>query len=74
MDKSSISGITGRIQIQTTKRYHHSTFKMPSVKSLQTMNAEGFVEKCIPTMLLVGCNLVTANNENTMELHLKRTH
>ena len=35
------------------------------------MNADGFVEKCIPAMLLVGSKLVTANYENRMELHLK---
>ena len=40
-------------------------------KNLQTMNADGLVEKCIRTMLLVGCKLVTANYENRMELHLK---
>ena len=71
MDKTSISGIIAWMQIQTTKRFHHPVFKMPSVKSLQTMNADGLVEKGIPTMLLVGCKLVTANHENRMELHLK---
>ena len=35
------------------------------------MNADGFVDKCIPTMLLVGGKPVTANHENRMELHLK---
>ena len=35
------------------------------------MTADGFVEKCIPTMLLVGCKLVTANHENRIELQLK---
>ena len=34
------------------------------------MNADGLVEKGIPTMLLVGCKLVTANHENRMELRL----
>ena len=71
MDKRSISGIIGWMQIQTTKRCRHPIFKRPSVKSLQTMNADGFVEKCIPAMLLVGSKLVTANYENRMELHLK---
>ena len=58
------------MQIQTTKGFLHPIFKMPSVKSLQTRNADGLVEKCIPTMLLVGCKLVTANHENRMELRL----
>ena len=71
MDKSSISGIIAWMQIQTTKRFRNPIFKMPSVKSLQTMNVDGLVEKGIPTMLLVGCKLVTANHENRMELHLK---
>ena len=71
MDKSPISGIIGWMQIQTTKRFRHPIFKMPSVKSLQTMNADGLEEKCIPTMLLVGCKLVTANHENRIELQLK---
>ena len=35
------------------------------------MNADGLVDKGIPTMLSVGCKLVTANHENRMELHLK---
>ena len=35
------------------------------------MNGEGFVEKSIPTMLLVGCKLVTAHHENRMDLRLK---
>ena len=46
-----MSGIIGWTQIQTTKTFRHPIFKMPSVKSLQTMNADGLVEKCIPTML-----------------------
>ena len=71
MDKSSILGIKGWMQIQTTKGLRHPMFKMPSVKSLQTMNADGLVEKGIPTMLSVGCKLVRANHENRMELHLK---
>ena len=71
MDKSSISGIIGWMQIQTTQRFHQPIFKMPSVKSLQTTNADGLVEKCIPPMLLDGCKLVTANHENRMELRLK---
>ena len=71
MDKSSISGIIVWMQNQTTKRCRHPVFKTPSVKSLQTMNVDGLVEKGIPTMLLVGCKLVTANHENRMELHLK---
>ena len=71
MDKSSLSGIIGWMQIQTTKRFRHPLFKMSSLKRPQTMNADGLVEKGIPTMLLVGCKLVTANHENRMELHLK---
>ena len=71
MDKSSISGIIGWMQIQTTKRFHHPIFKMPSVNSLPTMHADQLAEKCIPTMLLVGRKLVTANHENRMELRLK---
>ena len=71
MDKSSISEIIGSMEIQTTKRVRHPAFKMASIKRLQTMNADGLVEKGIPTMLLVGCKLVTANHENRMELHLK---
>ena len=71
MDKTSISGIIGWMQIQTTKGVRHPIFKMTSVKSIQTMNGEGFVEKSIPTMLLVGCKLVTAHHENRMDLRLK---
>ena len=44
---------------------------MPSVKSLQTTNADGLVEKCIPPMLLDGCKLVTANNKNRMAVCFK---
>ena len=48
MDKSSISGISGWMQIQTTKGFLHPIFKMPSVKSLQTRNAEGVLENSVP--------------------------
>ena len=63
--------LIGWMQIKTTKGLRHTIFKMPSVQRLQTMNADGLVEKGIPTMLLVGCKLVTAHHENRMELHLK---
>ena len=47
VDKSSILEIIRRMQIQTTKRYHHPTLKMSSVKSLQTINAEGFFYRTV---------------------------
>ena len=49
VDKSSISGIIRCMQIETTKRYHHATLKMPSVKSLQTINPEGALEIRVPS-------------------------
>lgn len=38
-----------RMQIQPPERFHLTPDKGPSAKSLQTINAEVFVENCVPS-------------------------
>ena len=61
------------MQIQSTKTYQLTPVRMTISKILQTVNAEGAVEKCVPSSLSEA-KLVRDTNENGMEVPLRDPH